>query len=246
MVDRTMVSEILGREVGLRVWRPGGAVAAERRLPVVVGLDAEVFVPVGGGGVPEWVETLSAEGVMPAALVVGVVTGADPALDFSLEDAGGGEGFARFVGEELVAWIDANERTLGSPGGRILVGAGLGALNALRVALGGGGVFSKVACLSTSFEDVSQSLPEDAGMLRWIAELERLPEGVRAYFDYGTLGLDECYSPYHAELGSLLRERGWRDGREFSIEQVAGGTQSAGSWRERVGGALRFLCAGGA
>ncbi len=179
----------------------------------------------------EWVVTLAGEGSMPLAIVVGV----DPGV--------GG----RFVTEELVGWIDAEYLTLGVPEARVLIGSGFGALEAARLALGrrgrdGSPPFGKVAGLSTSFEGKAGDLPGDCEGLREIEELDALPVGVRMYFDYGTVALDECYEPYHAELGSLLRERGWRDGREFVIERVPGGAQTAGSWRKRLGPALRWLC----
>jgi pimeloyl-ACP methyl ester carboxylesterase len=236
----TIWSDGLEREMGIRVWVPPGyAGGGERRFPVVVCLDAEVFVPCGGGGAPEWVGILGGEGVMPRAVVVGVERVGGGESEFSLEGIGGD--YARFVAEELVGWIDREYRTLAAPEARILAGAGLGALCALHIALTYPGSFRKTACLSTSFEDVSGSLPGDCGMLREIEDGGRLPEGGRIYFDYGTVALDECYEPYHAELGSLLRERGWRDGREFVIERVAGGSQTTGSWRERLGPALRWL-----
>ncbi len=231
-------SDTLGREVGVRVWVPTRyEIDGETRFPIVACLDAEVFVPAGGGGALEWVERLSTEGAMATAIVIGLDV---DARELSLE--GSGRDYARFVVEEMVAWVAEEYRTLAAPEARILAGAGFGALCALHIALNHPGSFGKIACLSTSFEDVSGSLPGDCGMLREIAEWESLPVGARIYFDYGTVALDECYEPYHAELGSLLRERGWRDGREFEIVRVPGGAQTATSWRKRLGGALRWLC----
>ncbi|MDX2079276.1 MAG: hypothetical protein SFU53_00685 [Terrimicrobiaceae bacterium] len=63
------------------------------------------------------------------------------------------------------------------------------------------------------------------------------------YFDYGSVGLDECFEPYHRDLGSLLREKGWCDGLEFKIRRAVDGRHDELSWRGRIGDALRFLAA---
>lgn len=205
-----------------------GSYDGRRRFPVVV-----VHEDWGIGGV---LEGLTREGVMPEAIVVTVSAGRE---DLSPELKGAG--YARFLTEELVPRLDAEYRTLADPCARVLVGAGLGALLNFYVAMSGAGVFGKFACLSTSFEDVSERPPAQSGQLRALEARAGLPGGVRMYFDYGTKGLDECYEPYHAELGALLRERGWRDGREFRIVRVEGGSHEAESWRARLGDALRFL-----
>jgi len=103
------------------------------------------------------------------------------------------------------------------------------------------GVFSRIACLSTSFEDVTDSPSRDAVQLQALEVEPALPDGVRMYFDYGTLGVDECYEPYHRELGGILRKKGWKNGREFVIQKIQGGSHDELSWRERFGQALRFL-----
>jgi hypothetical protein len=78
-------------------------------------------------------------------------------------------------------------------------------------------------------------------MLLELESRTKLPTGVRCYFDYGSVGLDECYEPYHRDLGSILRERGWKEGVEFQISRVAGGAHEIASWHQRIGPALRWL-----
>lgn len=239
----------------LLVWLPPRYSAEpHRRFPVIVLHDGDnVFNPLTSAisgvdlAADEWVGILSAQGVMPESIVVGIChpegfSGDNHSMrDFDLSPELGGAAYARFVATDLVAHMDAHYRTLASPDARVLGGTSLGALNSFYTALRHPGVFGNFLCLSTSFEDISQALPSDAAQLHALAVEPALPDGARMYFDYGTQGLDECYEPYHAELGSLLRQKGWVDGAQFVIRKVEGGTHDELSWRNRLGDALRFV-----
>lgn len=248
-------SQALAGGRDLLVWLPAeyGSVAGQR-FPVLYLHDgANVFDPATSSisgvdlAADEWVSRLSAEGAFPSAIVVAVChpEGFDEEgrsmRDVDLSPELGGAAVADFVATELVAHIDARYRTLARPEARILGGASLGALHTLFTALRHPTVFGKCICLSTSFEDVSLSVPSQSRQLRALAGLPGLPRDCRMYFDYGTEGLDECYDPYHAELGSLLREKGWRDGREFVIAKIPGGTHDELSWRQRLGPGLEWI-----
>lgn len=241
----------------LLVWLPQSYGAeASRRFPVIILHDGDnVFNPLTSAisgvdlAADEWVSLLSAHGVLPESIVVGVCHPEgfseenDSLRDFDLSPELGGAAYAHFVATDLVAHMDAHYRTLARPDARVLGGTSLGALNSFYTALRHPGVFGNFLCLSTAFEDISQSLPSDSAQLHALAAEPALPEGVRMYFDYGTRGLDECYEPYHAELGSLLRAKGWKDGSQFEIRKVAGGSHDELSWRARLGDALRFVAA---
>lgn len=224
-----------------------------RRFPVVVLHDgANVFDPLTSplSGVDwaadEWVRHLAAAGTMPPAIVVGIChpegfSEENASLrDYDLSPELGGAAYGQFVAEELIAHLDARYRTLAAPAARILGGASLGGLASFSVALQHPGVFGKYLCLSTSFEDVSQSVPANSQALHALAALPALPADTKMFFGYGTQGLDECYEPYHAELGSLLREKGWRDDEQFRIVRTPGRHDEL-TWRGLFGEALRFL-----
>jgi len=239
----------------LLIWIPQSyGTESSRRFPVIFLHDGDnVFNPLTSvfTGVDlaadEWVNLLSSRGIMPESIVVGIrhpdgFSEEDrPLRDFDLSPELGGAAYSRFVAGELVSHMDTHYRTLARPEARILGGVALGALNTFYTALHHPGVFANFLCLSTSFEDVSMSLPAESRQLNFLASLPALPSGIRMYFDYGTQGIDECYEPYHAELGSLLRQNGWRDGDQFVTRKIEGGTHDEISWRARLGPALEFL-----
>lgn len=242
----------------LLVWLPPSyATASLRRYPVIVFHDGNnVFDPATSDvtgvdlAADEWVGLLSRAGVLPESIVVGVCHPEgfseenETMRDFDLSPELGGAGYAHFVTTELISHLDAHYRTLATPASRILVGASLGALNNVFTAFRHPGVFKKFICLSTSFEDVIGAPPAHSVQLKALANIPALPTGVKMYFDYGTVGLDECYDLYHRDLGSLLREKGWKDGQQFQIARIPDGTHDEISWRSRLGTGLRFVVAG--
>jgi len=132
-------------------------------------------------------------------------------------------------------------RLLDSPTARWIGGTGHAAVTAFRTLLGHPEIFSAACCLSTSFEGVEGAPPPHSPMLLRLEERESLPVGNRIYFDYGTIGLDECYEPYHRDLGAILRGRGWKDGEDFQIHRHTGGSQEITSWQQRIPPALHWL-----
>lgn len=250
LTSECLPSRILAGSRDLLIWLPP-AYGTDRKFPVVVLSDgANIFDPATSftgvdWAADEWVTALRMEGVFPEAIIVAVCHPEGynedniTFRDFDLSPELGGAAYAEFLVHELIPHLDTHYRTLAEPSARILGGASLGGLLAFYTALHHPGVFGKFACLSTSFEDVSQSLPRNSGQLLALESAPAMPNDARMYFDYGESGLDECYEVYHAELAGLLRSK--MDPDRFSIRCIHGGTHSELSWRLRFGDALRFL-----
>jgi hypothetical protein len=142
---------------------------------------------------------------------------------------------------ELVAHLVSNYRILESPEARWVCGTGHSAAEALRLVLSRPDLAGRAACLSTSFEGAEGAPPQHSRLLRELEERADLPAGVRLFLDYGTIGLDECYEPYHRDAGAIFRARSWKDDREFRITRTMGGSHDHASWQIRLGPALRWL-----
>lgn len=246
-------SRVLAGGRDLLIWLPPAYTARlQRRFPIVVLHDgANVFDPLTSpySGVDwaadEWASLLSAQGVMPEAIVVGVCHPEgfseenETLRDFDLSPQLGGAAYAQFLVTELVPHLDTHYRTLAEPTARVLGGGALGGLISFYVAVHHTGVFGNFACLSTQFGDISATPADNAGELNALAAEPALATGVRMYFDYGTT--EPELRPHHERLRSLLIEKGARSGEDFEIVQAEGGSHNELSWRQRFGSALRFL-----
>ena len=253
LVFETISSAVLGGERTLSVWLPHGHHHGGEKYPLIVAGDgANIFDPqTSFSGVDlaldEWVRLLSAEGTLPPSVIAAVhhpegeTAWGQSERDMELSPERRGACYAQFVVTELLPFLEARFHLQQSPESRTLVGVSLGALNAFFTAIHHPGVFGRFACLSTSFEDLSESLPHETGELLALSRMPALPANTRMFFDFGDNGLDECYEPYHEELSRLLQAKGWQENREFTIRRISGGMHHERSWRQRLGDALRFL-----
>lgn len=255
LIRETLRSAVLRETRDVLIWLPPSyEEARRRRYPLLLLTDgATLFDPTTSPfsgidwAVDEWISALSAGGEIPEFIVAGVchptAMQAEPisARDCELSPQRNGTTYTAFLTGELLPHLDTGYRTLGTPASRVVGGAGLGALHAFGLVLERPDLVQRAIALSTSFEDVALEPPAHSRALRQLERRESLPSGLRVFFDYGTEGVDECYEPYHIELGGILREKGWRDGNAFTVRRIAGGSHDELSWRFRFPEALRFV-----
>jgi len=210
-----------------------GTIAVEGRRVFILFTDNTLFEDA-----PDFYANFRVEGVQLRGFALEHPDAQTRAERLSPEVAG--TQFAHFLAENVLPRLSSRHLN-GADEICVLCGCGLGALFAFHCARVIPGLFSHFACLSTSFEDLSQSPPLRAGELIALEDMATPPTATRMYFDYGDTGLDECYEPYHQELAAILREKGWTDEREFAVRQIRGGTHVPSSWRARLGAALNFL-----
>lgn len=192
-----------------------------RRFPLLLALDKGGEETLDAG---RHVARLHAEGILPE-MIVASLSGDVPRADLSA----------------VLRDLEEKFRLLESPRARWICGTGHDAIIALRAALDHPDLLGAAACLSSSFEGAEGAPPLHSTMLRELEDSSFLPGSTRIYFDYGTVGLDECYEPYHRDLGAIFRSKGWEDDREFRIARITGGTHDPTSWRDRLGPALQWL-----
>ncbi len=131
--------------------------------------------------------------------------------------------------------IDQRYRTLRDAQNTALLGSSLGGLITLYGLCEYPGVFGKAACLSTHWPAVGK------GMLSYLDENLPDPGQHKLYFDHGSEGLDREYEPWQAKVDALLREKGYREGKDFASWHFAGEDHTTTAWRNRVHIPLTFL-----
>jgi predicted alpha/beta superfamily hydrolase len=147
-------SEILGREVRMRIYLPAGyGENPHKRYPVIYMHDGRnLFFPEEAFLGQDWQidETLGVLDMMNAidpTIVIGIHS-VDRTREFSQP---GYEAYARSLVEEVKPTIDARLRTLPDVGSTSVMGSSLGGVVSLYTAWEHPQVFGNVACLSSTF-----------------------------------------------------------------------------------------------
>ena len=131
--------------------------------------------------------------------------------------------------------IDDRYRTLRDAQNTALMGSSLGGLITLYALCEYPGVFGKAACLSTHWPATGE------GMLAYLDEHLPQPGQHKLYFDHGSEGLDRKYEPWQAKVDALLREKGYREGKDFASWYFADEDHTTTAWKNRVHIPLTFL-----
>ena len=131
--------------------------------------------------------------------------------------------------------IDQRYRTLTDPQYTALMGSSLGGLISLYALCEYPEIYGKAACLSTHWPAVGE------GMLAYLAERLPQPGQHKIYFDYGSEGLDHEYEPWQARVDALLRQKDYREGKDFASWNFAGEDHTTTAWKNRVHIPLTFL-----
>lgn len=135
------------------------------------------------------------------------------------------EDYARFVEEELVPDIERRYRTRTERDGRGVMGASLGGLISVYLALSRPQLFSKTGAQSAA-------LMIETGTIK--ALIERLDAPGAFYFDVGEY--EPRFVPAHREIVPMLESRGCR-----CLLQVVPAGHNWTSWRARLKDMLTFL-----
>jgi predicted alpha/beta superfamily hydrolase len=148
---------------------------------------------------------------------------------------GGGQAdrYAKFLTEELKAFVDEEYRTLSGPEKTGIGGSSLGGLVSLYVGLKLPHVFGKLAALSPS-------VWWNQGVITRFAEAARVHPRPRIWLDVGTREGPRIVHVVE-QFRDVLLQKGWRLGEELHYQRVEGGEHNEAAWSQRVGPFLEFL-----
>ena len=212
----------------------------------------------GGWNVHRAITNLAAEEKVTPPIVVAIPSTINRRFEYlpakALDYPGGLEAFEastrksindlkRPISDQFINWlvemvkpaIDQRYRTLPEMENTALMGSSLGGMISMYLLCEFPQIFSKTACLSTHWPILGD------GMIAYLQEKLPEPGKHKFYFDYGSEGLDRDYAPWQAKVDSLLRQKGYREGKDFASWSFPGEDHTTKAWSERVHIPLTFL-----
>lgn len=234
-----------------------------KRFPVLYVQDGQMvfdqFHNRGGGWkLHEAISKLAVEDLIDPPIVVAIPSTLNRKYEYlpgkALDYPGGREAYARTtngqvsqaqrqMSEDFINWLvdevkpamDQRYRTLPEMENTSLMGSSLGGLISLYLLCEFPQVFSKAACLSTHWPILGE------GMMAYLDEKLPAPGNHKLYFDHGSEGLDRDYAPWQAKVDKLLREKGYREDKDFASWNFPGEDHTTTAWAGRVHIPLTFL-----
>lgn len=148
-----------------------------------------------------------------------------------------GDGYQRFLVEELKPFIDRSYRTRPGRADTFVMGSSMGGIASLYAMAEYPQVFGAAAALSTHWPIAPTAMRE------YLRRTMPDPATHRVYMDIGTATLDSLYPPHQRAADSLFLAAGYRPGVNLHTEIFTGAEHNERAWRTRVHIPLRFLLA---
>jgi len=202
---------------------PGYSENTLRHYPVVYMHDGQnLFFPEEAfcgvtWDVPRTLEMLDATNVLDKTIVVGIYSG-DRLHDFT---SPGYQDYGRYLVEEVKPWVDSHFRTV--PSEAAVMGSSLGGVVSLLLAWEWPHVFSKAACLSSTFGHASD-------LFQRIAHEPRRPN-LKIYLDSGWPG--DNFEVTRA-MFDLLLSRGYVADQEVKYLVFPAARHNEADWANRL------------
>jgi len=240
-VHESVSSRYLRHRRKVIVWLPPSYESnPERSYPVLYMQDGQqVFDPHTSTWGVDWqvdeaCSNLIAAASMKEVIVVGVYCSADREDEY--HPARHGEAYASFMLEELKPMIDAEYRTRRDRDSTSVAGASLGGLISFHLAWAHPGVFGAAACFSPAFR-----FEDDHEILNRVRDTQVIPS-LRVFLYCGEGDdLDRTLVAGMREMAALLRQKGFRDGRNLKVIEDPDGRHREDSWAQHAPEMLLFL-----
>jgi enterochelin esterase-like enzyme len=251
-VECQLHADLLNEHRQVYVWLPPGYIrSGDTQFPVLYLLNGQHALQsrpspgVESLATDVWATNLARAGLMREVILVAVCHNeALTQRSMELSPQSDGQKLADFLVHDLKPFIDytfCRDRTLADPANTGLLGFALGGLLALHMAQNHHHVFGKFACLSTSFQDLSEDTPDECLIIEQIRKDRTFKPDRKLYFDYGTLGPDARIEAYQQKLTKVLLAKNFIEDSNFKVFRAEGAEPSLVAWRARLSLPLQFL-----
>jgi len=210
----------------------------ERRYPVLYIHDGQnVFDPNTSFIGYDWradevADSLIRAGKIQEIIIVGIYNTPDRILEYT--DTEPGRNYAKFVVNQLKPMIDSTYRTLPGREHTAVMGSSLGGVISLLFVWWYPDVFSQAGCLSTAV------IPdENEQLLDEIRKYRGPKKDIRIYLDVGEF--EPSLIPGYNVLISLLKQKGFVEGKDLEYFFDRGGSHNERFWANRLWRPLEFM-----
>lgn len=153
-----------------------------------------------------------------------------------------GDGYLKFIVEELKPYVDSHFSTLKDTNNTFIGGSSMGGLMSMYAICEYPNVFSGAICISTHWPGMmpQNNNPVPASFFAYLKDKIPSPENHKFYFDFGTETLDQFYPQYEDTVNQLFYDKGYSI-QNFKNLRFEGENHTALSWQKRLDIPLLFM-----
>ena len=228
-------SEILQNERDIIVWLPPAyEKELQRKFPVLYMHDGQnIMDPKTSFANMDWRADETATKLifadkMEEIIIVGIYNTPDRLEEYS--DSEKGNNYLKFIIEELIPFINSNYRTKREKDNTAIMGSSMGGLISFLAAWKFPNIFSKCACMSSSF------YYDDEKAIKMVKNYNDEKKKFKVYIDHGEDGL-----PRGQKMFCALSEKKFIIGTDIDYYYAPGAEHTENAWAERLERPLLFL-----
>jgi len=232
---KNFYSKYLNNERDIIVWLPPSyKMKSQKKLPVLYMHDGQnIMDPDTSFAGVDWqidetATKLIKENKIEEIIIVGIYNTPDRLKEYS--DSETGNKYIQFIINELKPFIDSTYPTKPDKDNSAVMGSSMGGLISFLIAWKYTDVFSKAACLSSSF------YYDDEKAIRLVKENSEEKKKFRIYIDHGEDGL-----PRGQKMFAALTEKGYVIGTDIDYYYAPDAGHNEAAWADRLARPLTFL-----
>lgn len=233
-----MGKDILTRDI--IVWLPPGYNSLTNKYyPVLYMQDGQnIFDPLTSSFGIDWQIDETSDSLIKTKsideiIIVGIYNTSRRVSEYKNNDTG--YRYINFIINMLKPFIDSTYRTLPDKNNTAIGGSSLGGLISFIAAWEHPDIFSKAACLSPAFKI------SDIDFVKTVKDYTGLKKPIKFYIDNGDIGLEKRLQPGVDEMLSVLRDKGYVDGKDIYYFQDFNADHNEATWAKRVYKFLKYF-----
>lgn len=222
------------------VWFPPGYEADKsKRYPVLYMHDGQnIFDPATSAFGVDWridetLDSLIRKKYIPPMIVVGIYNTADRSKEYGQGEKG--KAYMEFIVKKLKPFIDSAYRTKNDAKNTWVGGSSMGGLISFMLAWEYPKVFNKAICMSPAFKIST------IDYVKVVKASGRKAEGQSFYIDNGGVGLESQLQPGIDEMIKVLKEKGFRQNKDYFLIVDPQAKHFESAWSERFPEAMLML-----
>ena len=183
--------------------------------------------------IDETLDSLIRKKYIPPMIVVGIYNTADRSKEYGQGDKG--KAYMEFVVKKLKPFIDSAYRTKPDAKNTIVGGSSMGGLISFMLAWEYPKVFAKAICMSPAFKIST------IDYVKVVKASGRKADGQSFYIDNGGVGLESQLQPGIDEMIKALKEKGFRQNKDYFLIIDPQAKHFESAWAERFPEAMLML-----